>query len=58
MNGPPDPATPAEQVTQTGVDTGAPVPVAMEYVESQLMELWRDVAEAAQASGGAQRSPA
>ena len=54
MNGSTDPSTPVEQAPQTGVDTGAPVPVAMEYVESQLMELWRDVAEAAQASGGAQ----
>jgi glucose-6-phosphate dehydrogenase assembly protein OpcA len=34
------------------IDTGAPVPVAVEYVEAQLMELWRDVAEAAQAKGG------
>ena len=44
---------PVAQNQAAGVDTGAPVPVAMEYVEAQLMELWRDVAEAAQASGGA-----
>jgi glucose-6-phosphate dehydrogenase assembly protein OpcA len=30
----------------------APVPVAVEYVERQLDELWRDVAESAQAKGG------
>jgi glucose-6-phosphate dehydrogenase assembly protein OpcA len=34
------------------IDTGAPVPVAVEYVQAQLNELWRDVAEAAQAKGG------
>ena len=36
------------------IDTGAPVPVALEYVEAQLHELWRDVAEAAQVKGGVQ----
>lgn len=36
------------------IDSGAPIPVAVEYVDSQLNELWRDVAEAAQAKGGAQ----
>lgn len=34
------------------IDTGAPVPVSVEYVEAQLNELWRDVAEAVQAKGG------
>jgi glucose-6-phosphate dehydrogenase assembly protein OpcA len=34
------------------VSSGAPIPVAVEYVESQLDELWREVAEAAQAEGG------
>ena len=29
------------------IDSGAPIPVAVEYVDSQLNELWRDVAEAA-----------
>ena len=55
MDGSVEPNTPDgnAQPQPTGVDTGAPVPVAVEYVESQLMELWRDVAEAAQASGGA-----
>jgi glucose-6-phosphate dehydrogenase assembly protein OpcA len=36
------------------IDSGAPVPVAVDYVEAQLVELWRDVAEAAQATGGTQ----
>src|SRR5215210_4420607 len=36
------------------LNTGAPVPVAIEYVQGQLHELWRDVAEAAQVKGGAQ----
>jgi len=36
------------------IDSGAPIPVAVDYVEAQLVELWRDVAEAAQAKGGAQ----
>ncbi len=36
------------------IDSGAPIPVAVEYVDSQLTELWRDVAEAAQAKGGTQ----
>jgi glucose-6-phosphate dehydrogenase assembly protein OpcA len=36
------------------IDSGAPIPVAVEYVDSQLNELWRDVAEAAQAKGGVQ----
>ncbi len=39
---------------QPSIDSGAPVPVAVEYVEAQLIELWRDVAEAAQAKGGVQ----
>ncbi|MFL5734896.1 MAG: glucose-6-phosphate dehydrogenase assembly protein OpcA [Chloroflexia bacterium] len=34
------------------LDTGTPVPVSIDYVDSQLTELWRDVAEAAQAKGG------
>src|SRR5437016_3393262 len=34
------------------IDTGTPVPVAVDYVDAQLNELWRDVAEAAQAKGG------
>ena len=38
----------------TAIDTGTPIPVSVEYVESQLTELWRDVAEAAQARGGVQ----
>lgn len=38
----------------TTLDSGAPIPVAVEYVDSQLNELWRDVAEAAQAKGGTQ----
>jgi glucose-6-phosphate dehydrogenase assembly protein OpcA len=50
---PQPPATDQGMPQPTGVDTGAPVPVAVEYVEAQLLELWRDVAEAAQASGGA-----
>lgn len=33
-------------------DTGTPVPVTIDYVDAQLTELWRDVAEAAQAKGG------
>ena len=41
-----------EREDTTSLDTGAPVPVAVEYVEAQLSELWRDVAEAAQAKGG------
>src|SRR5437773_12353600 len=36
----------------TSIDTGAPVPVTIDYVDAQLTELWRDVAEAAQAKGG------
>jgi glucose-6-phosphate dehydrogenase assembly protein OpcA len=36
------------------IDSGAPIPVGVEYVDSQLTELWRDVAEAAQVKGGAQ----
>jgi glucose-6-phosphate dehydrogenase assembly protein OpcA len=36
------------------IDSGAPIPVAVDYVEAQLAELWRDVAEAAQARGGSQ----
>ncbi|MEO5953502.1 MAG: glucose-6-phosphate dehydrogenase assembly protein OpcA, partial [Chloroflexia bacterium] len=36
------------------LDSGAPIPVAVEYVDSQLNELWRDVAEAAQSKGGSQ----
>src|SRR6187399_1186960 len=36
------------------LDSGAAIPVAVEYVDSQLNELWRDVAEAAQARGGTQ----
>ena len=36
----------------SSIDTGAPVPVAVDYVDAQLNELWRDVAEAAQAKGG------
>src|SRR5258708_665125 len=36
------------------LDSGAPIPVAVDYVEAQLAELWRDVAEAAQAKGGSQ----
>jgi glucose-6-phosphate dehydrogenase assembly protein OpcA len=36
------------------IDTGAPVPVSIDYVGLQLSELWRDVAEAAQAKGGVQ----
>jgi glucose-6-phosphate dehydrogenase assembly protein OpcA len=35
------------------IDSGAPIPVSVEYVDLQLTELWRDVAEAAQAKGGA-----
>jgi glucose-6-phosphate dehydrogenase assembly protein OpcA len=38
----------------SSIDSGAPIPVAVDYVEAQLVELWRDVAEAAQAKGGAQ----
>jgi glucose-6-phosphate dehydrogenase assembly protein OpcA len=34
------------------VSSGAPVPVGVEYVEAQLEELWREVAEAAQVEGG------
>src|SRR6188508_1060523 len=34
------------------INTGAPVPVSVEYVDAQLNELWRDVAEAVQAKGG------
>ena len=34
------------------LDSGAPVPVTVDYVDAQLTELWRDVAEAAQAKGG------
>ena len=41
-----------EREDTTSINTGAPVPVAVEYVEAQLKELWRDVAEAAQAKGG------
>ena len=36
------------------LDSGAAIPVAVEYVDAQLNELWRDVAEAAQAKGGTQ----
>ncbi|MEO8288580.1 MAG: glucose-6-phosphate dehydrogenase assembly protein OpcA [Chloroflexota bacterium] len=38
----------------TTVDSGAAIPVAVDYVEAQLVELWRDVAMAAQAMGGSQ----
>src|SRR5438105_11584102 len=40
--------------TPTGpsIDTGVPVPVTIDYVDAQLTELWRDVAEAAQIKGG------
>jgi glucose-6-phosphate dehydrogenase assembly protein OpcA len=34
------------------LDTGTPVSVSIDYVDPQLTELWRDVAEAAQAKGG------
>src|SRR3954465_1113696 len=34
------------------LDSGSPVPVTVDYVDAQLTELWRDVAEAAQAKGG------
>src|SRR5438552_9139121 len=34
------------------IDTGAPIPVTIDYVDAQLTELWRDVAEAAQVKGG------
>jgi glucose-6-phosphate dehydrogenase assembly protein OpcA len=34
------------------IDTGAPISVAIDYVDAQLTELWRDVAEAAKAKGG------
>ena len=34
------------------IDTGAPVPVTIDYVDAQLTQLWRDVAEVAQAKGG------
>src|SRR5213595_409377 len=34
------------------LDTGTPVSVSVDYVDAQLTELWRDVAEAAQAKGG------
>lgn len=36
------------------LDSGAPIPVAIDYVDRQLVELWRDVAESAQAMGGSQ----
>src|SRR5438270_13336191 len=36
----------------TSLDTGTPVPVTIDYVDAQLTQLWRDVAEAAQAKGG------
>lgn len=46
------------QTSQNGhdprIDTGAPMPVAVEYVEAQLMELWRDVADVARTQGGVQ----
>jgi glucose-6-phosphate dehydrogenase assembly protein OpcA len=41
-----------EREETSSINTGAPVPVAVEYVQAQLNELWRDVAEAAQAKGG------
>jgi glucose-6-phosphate dehydrogenase assembly protein OpcA len=47
----------ADNVSQPENDTvssGAPVPVGVEYVEAQLEELWREVAEAAQVGGGVQ----
>lgn len=34
------------------IDTGAPVPVAVDSVDSQLAALWRNVAELAQTKGG------
>src|SRR3954465_10430859 len=34
------------------LDSGSPVPVTVDYVDAQLTQLWRDVAEAAQAKGG------
>src|SRR5207302_2940440 len=37
---------------ESSIDTGTPVPVTIDYVDAQLTELWRDVAEAAQAKGG------
>src|SRR5437868_1868128 len=36
----------------SSIDTGTPVPVTIDYVDAQLTQLWRDVAEAAQAKGG------
>ncbi len=36
----------------TSIDTGTPVPVTIDYVDAQLTQLWRNVAEAAQAKGG------
>jgi glucose-6-phosphate dehydrogenase assembly protein OpcA len=44
-------SSPSDQ--EPTLNTGAPVPVAIEYVQGQLHELWRHVAEAAQAKGGA-----
>lgn len=37
---------------ESTISTGAPVPVALEKVESQLGSMWRIVADAAQARGG------
>lgn len=34
------------------IDTGAPIPVAVDSVDSQLSALWRNVAEMAQSKGG------
>lgn len=46
-------STTDHQADEPTLNTGAPMSVAIEYVEGQLHELWRDVAEAAQSSGGA-----
>ena len=43
---------PVHEHEDTAIDTGAPVPVTIDYVDAQLTQLWRDVAEAAQAKGG------
>jgi glucose-6-phosphate dehydrogenase assembly protein OpcA len=44
--------TKTQNSSSPSLDTGTPVSVSIDYVDAQLTELWRDVAEAAQAKGG------
>ena len=47
-----DQAIHEKRIDEHSVSSGAPVSVAIDYVDAQLTQLWRDVAEAAQAKGG------